>query len=95
MQLPQKKFEFVFSYCCFPPPHPHYHVAQLPIGGLRISNIRSKSKSKYPVTILFENAQPYTGPVVHVDRLHKKTAIALKVIIISEIGICVYNMYWS
>ena len=52
-------FEFVFSYCYFPH-HPHYHVAQLPIGGLRISNIRSKSKSKskYPVTILFENAQP-------------------------------------
>ena len=41
------------------PHHPHYHVAQLPIGVFRISNIRSKSKSKYLVTILFENAQPY------------------------------------
>ena len=41
------------------PHHPYYHVAQLPIGGLRISNIRSKSKSKYPVAILFKNAQHY------------------------------------
>ena len=40
------------------PHHPHYHVAQLPIGGLQISYIRSKSKSGYPVTILFENAPP-------------------------------------
>ena len=58
-----------------PPNHPHYHVAQLPIGGLRISNIRSKSKSEYPVTKLFENAQPlylkreaciHIGYVIHV-----------------------------
>ena len=46
------------------PPYTHdmvksfYHVAQLPIGSLRISNIRSKSKSEYPVTKLFKNAQP-------------------------------------
>ena len=33
-----------------------YHVAQLLIGSLRISNIRLKSE--YPVTKLFKNAQP-------------------------------------
>ena len=38
-----------------------YHMAQLPIGSLQILNIqsKSKSKSKYPVAKLFENAQPY------------------------------------
>ena len=61
MQLPPKKNFFLlnlyFLTVISPSHHPH-HVAQLPVDRLRMSNIRSESKSEYPVIKLFKNAQP-------------------------------------
>ena len=72
-QFFEKKFFFsTWTDYMMSPRHERHHVQYIfrlhrfvrasfnHIGSLRISNIRSKSKSEYPVIKLFENAQPYS-----------------------------------
>ena len=66
-----------------------YHVAQLPIGGLWILNIRAKSKSKYPVTKLFENAQPYYSVTIWWGEAKVKWNCA------EVINWCIYTIAWG